>query len=103
MILDKETLIEIQDYINELDEKFGLKPETMRDVENAIGLAKIEIDNNTCANISGDEKLRLINKLRFETGWSMMDCRDALIKTNWSLDAAEYYLANLSRTVSVRY
>lgn len=101
MILDKETLIEIQDYINELDEKFGLKPETMRDVENAIGLAKIEIDNSP--KMSGDEKLRLINKLRFETGWSMMDCRDALIKTNWSLDAAEYYLANLSRTVSVRY
>jgi hypothetical protein len=32
MNIDETTLIEIQDYINALDEKVGLKPETMGDV-----------------------------------------------------------------------
>ena len=36
MKLDETTLIELQDYINELDEKVGLKPETMEDVRKSI-------------------------------------------------------------------
>lgn len=36
MELDETTLIEIQDYINALDEKVGLKPETVEDVREAI-------------------------------------------------------------------
>jgi len=33
---DQELLIEIQDYINELEEQVGLRPETMKDIEMAI-------------------------------------------------------------------
>lgn len=36
MILDEETLLEIEDYINHLEEVFGLKPETMEDFSKAI-------------------------------------------------------------------
>lgn len=36
MILDKETLIEIQDYINHLDEFYALLPETLEDIADAI-------------------------------------------------------------------
>lgn len=45
MKLDKTTLIEIQDYINELDEKVGLKPETIEDVQKAIDKYRTELQN----------------------------------------------------------
>ena len=45
MNLDKTTLIEIQDYINALDERVGLKPETVEDVRNAIDKHKAELKN----------------------------------------------------------
>ena len=45
MNIDETTLIEIQDYINALDEKVGLKPETMADVRNAISKHKYELKN----------------------------------------------------------
>jgi hypothetical protein len=45
MKLDETTLIEIQDYINELDEKVGLKPETIEDVRKAIDKHRTELKN----------------------------------------------------------
>ncbi len=36
MNLDEETLLEIEDYIKHLDEKFGLKYDTMLDIESAL-------------------------------------------------------------------
>jgi ribosomal protein L29 len=45
MRLDETTLIEIQDYINELDKKIGLKPETMEDVRKAIDKHRTELKN----------------------------------------------------------
>ena len=45
MNIDETTLIEIQDYINALDEKVGLKPETMEDVRKAISKHKSELKN----------------------------------------------------------
>ena len=45
MKLDETTLIVVQDYINELNEKIGLKPETMKDVRKAIGKYKTELKN----------------------------------------------------------
>lgn len=45
MNIDETTLIEIQDYINALDEKVGLKPETMADVRKAISKHKSELKN----------------------------------------------------------
>lgn len=36
MNFNKETLVEIEDYINALDERVGLKPETLKDVRRAI-------------------------------------------------------------------
>lgn len=43
--LDETTLIEIQDYINALDEKVGLKPETVEDVREAINKHRTEFKN----------------------------------------------------------
>lgn len=40
-----EKLIEIQDYINALDDKVWLKPETVEDVRNAIDKHKAELKN----------------------------------------------------------
>lgn len=37
MKFDEETLIEIEDYIQALDEQVGLKPETVIDINKAIG------------------------------------------------------------------
>ena len=45
MNIDETTLIEIQDYINALDEKVGLKPETMADVRNALSKHKTKLKN----------------------------------------------------------
>jgi ribosomal protein L29 len=45
MRLDETTLIEIQDYINELDKKIGLKPETIEDVRKAIDKHRTELKN----------------------------------------------------------
>lgn len=45
MELDETTLIEIQDYINALDDRVGLKPETIEDVRNAIDKHKSELKN----------------------------------------------------------
>jgi hypothetical protein len=36
MKFDKETLIEIEDYIQALDEQVGLKAETMQDIHEAL-------------------------------------------------------------------
>lgn len=45
MNLDETTLIEIQDYINALDEKVGLKPETVEDIRSAIDKYRTELKN----------------------------------------------------------
>jgi hypothetical protein len=52
MKLDETTLIEIQDYINELDEKIGLKPETMEDVRKAIDKHRIELKKLRVTDVS---------------------------------------------------
>lgn len=36
MVFDEVTLIEIEDYIQALDENVGLNPETIRDIAQAI-------------------------------------------------------------------
>ena len=56
MNIDETTLIEIQDYINALDEKVGLKPETMADVRNAISKHKSELKNLRLGDVVGRSK-----------------------------------------------
>lgn len=51
MNLDEETLMEIEDYIKHLDEKIGLKAETMLDVEKAINRCRSELKNLHKANV----------------------------------------------------
>jgi hypothetical protein len=53
MKLDETTLIEIQDYIDALDEKVGLKPETLEDVRTAIDKHKTELKNLRLVAVSG--------------------------------------------------
>ena len=53
MRLDETILIEIQDYINELDEKVGLKPETMEDVRKAIDKHRTKLKNLRLTVVSG--------------------------------------------------
>lgn len=43
MHLDLETILEIEDYIQHLDEVIGLKPETIKDVEKALNKLKNEL------------------------------------------------------------
>ena len=45
MKFDEETLIEIENYIQVLDEQVGLKPETVRDIEKAINKQKCKLKN----------------------------------------------------------
>jgi hypothetical protein len=52
MKLDETTLIEIQDYIDALDEKVGLKPETLEDVRTAIDKHKTELKELRIADVS---------------------------------------------------
>lgn len=56
MKLDETTLIEIQDYINALDEKVGLKSETVEDIRNAINKHKSELKNLRLVAVSGAER-----------------------------------------------
>lgn len=39
MLLDKQTLLELSDYIDALDTQIGLKAETLNDIGKAIGKA----------------------------------------------------------------
>ena len=57
MKLDETTLIEIQDYINALDEKVGLKPETVEDVRKAIDKHRTELKNFRLVAVSGRSEL----------------------------------------------
>lgn len=50
MNLDTTTLIEIMDYVNSLDEKIGLKPETIDDIQNAINKYKSELPSLDTVN-----------------------------------------------------
>jgi hypothetical protein len=45
MILDEVNLMELEDYINWLDETVGLKIETVLDVQNAISKRRNELKN----------------------------------------------------------
>ncbi len=68
MTFDETTLIEIQDYINQLDEKVGLKPETMEDVRSAIAKHRSDLQKIAAYTpITGDQidNLKLGDKLIF--------------------------------------
>lgn len=52
MKLDDTTLIEIQDYINALDEKVGLKAETVEDIRKAINKHRTELKNLRLVGVS---------------------------------------------------
>ena len=43
MNIDEQTLVEIEDYVKYLEEKFGLKPETMDDISKAISIQRSEL------------------------------------------------------------
>lgn len=48
MKIDQTTLIEIEDYINHIDDVIGLKPETVIDVKNAISKYRKKL-NSICS------------------------------------------------------
>ena len=56
MNFDKETLIEIEDYIQALDEQVGLKPETILDINRAITKQR-----KLVKNINYDTVLEVVN------------------------------------------
>jgi hypothetical protein len=65
MNFDKETLIEIEDYIQALDEKVGLKVETIQDIAQAItkqrGLVKkLTIPDVVCSYLVLDETNKVV-------------------------------------------
>jgi len=80
MKLDETTLIEILYYINALDEKVGLKSETVEDIRNAINKHKSELKNlRLVAVIGAKRKVCPVCKKTFEKGWGefcSQDCWD---------------------------
>lgn len=67
----------------------------------------MSIDNKTIiANdepLSDDDKLYIINKLRAETGWGMMDCKRALRESNWKIDDAKAWLIQYSKKPGILF
>jgi hypothetical protein len=57
MILDYETIKEIEDYIKQLDEIVGLKPETLQDVEKALSKQKGKLKTDHSFMKQGDTVL----------------------------------------------
>lgn len=55
MEIDETTLIEIQDYINALDEKVGLQPETMADVRKAISRHKAYLKSTRLGTVNAPD------------------------------------------------
>lgn len=47
--------------------------------------------------LSDDDKLYILNKLRAETGWALMDCKRALDNSNWKIDDAKDWLIQFSK------
>ena len=52
MKFDEETLIEIEDYINALDESVGLESPTLIDIDKAIAKKRKELKKLTIQNVS---------------------------------------------------
>jgi len=50
-----------------------------------------------------DEKLALVNKLRTETGWGMMDCKRALHESKWNYDGAKNWLTQFRKKPGIRF
>ena len=50
MKIDKEILLEIEDYIKHLDETIGLKPETIRDIDRVISKYKRDLNKSQNKN-----------------------------------------------------
>ena len=57
MIFDKETIIEIEDYIQALDENVGLKIETIRDIAQALNKQR-KLFKNCSYNQNSDNCIR---------------------------------------------
>lgn len=66
MKLDETTLIEIQDYIDTLDEKVGLKPETVEDVRKAIDKHRTELKNLSLVAVSSSVSLPKQKRVMFK-------------------------------------
>jgi ribosomal protein L7/L12 len=107
MNFDEITLIEIEDYIQALDESVGLKVETIEDIRQTIskqrGLVKKLTIPDVMCSLTDDDKLELINNLRKETGWGMMDCRRALLESNWKMDDAKSWLTQFRKKPGIRF
>jgi hypothetical protein len=52
MNFDEETLLEIEDYINALDDNVGLMPGTLTDILNAINLQRKKLKTLTIPDVS---------------------------------------------------
>ena len=50
------------------------------------------IEDAKSKELTGDEKLAIVKKLREETGWTMMTCKRALIESKWNYDNAKSWL-----------
>lgn len=60
MKFDEETLIEIEDYIQALDEQVGLKPETMLDISSAISKERELVKNSKCDHSMCDYEYEML-------------------------------------------
>lgn len=53
--------------------------------------------------LTDDEKLNLVKKLREETGWGMMDCRRALRDSKWDMDGAKSWLIQFRKKSGIMF
>jgi len=66
-------------------------------------LKKIEIDISDFKDIvrkqidKRQRQIKLVKELREETGGAMMDCKKALIETDWLMDKAKQYIKDHPR------
>jgi hypothetical protein len=63
---------------------------------------KLHISDVMCS-LTDDDKLELINNLRKETGWGMMDCRRALRESNWKIDGAKSWLIQFRKKTDIMF
>lgn len=62
---------------------------------------KIELDNSS--NVTDDEKMKLVSKLKEETGFGMMDCKKALNNSNLKLDGAKIWLVKFRNKSGIMF
>ena len=53
--------------------------------------------NNNNTNLTNDEKKQMLNKLKENSGFGLMLCKEALEKNNYNFDSASQWLIDIRK------